>query len=133
MAITEKMVTTFALRTALLKRLKEKQDALWDEILAELKKGEKMPETGPYTIALSQVGGKEFSWEDEYLDLLTTKLKKDKGLSDKDARELAEVKMTKLKEAAPNKKATVVADQTYVGGVKMSPKVNEQYKKAVTA
>ena len=126
--ITERQVTRLAIRQEWLKAANKRQEKLKKDITDALMDGAELPETGPFTILLSAVGGKDFSWEDAYAELLTKNLRKE-GYSEKDARELAETRMKKLREAAPDKKKVTIGEQSYIGGIKLNPRPNENYKK----
>jgi hypothetical protein len=119
-------ITTFAKRGAALRRSKEKQETLRAELIKEMLEGLTLPETGPYVIKLSQVGGKEFSWESEYKALLTKVFTKKHG--PKAALALAEKKMKELKAAAPDKEGVTIYGKKYVGGVKLESDVNPKYR-----
>lgn len=126
MTIEQSVVTRFAKRAVAINRATKRQKELRAEILAALMKGDELPTTGMYIIKLSQVGGKEFSWEESYAHLLTKMYEKKYGL--KVALVMAKDKMQKMKEEAPDKEAVEIHGESYVGGVKMEPGINPDYR-----
>lgn len=131
--ITEEMVTRYALRSERLKKIKKFQDDLRDLILSSLKAGEELPETGPFTLLLSPNGGKEFDWKVEYFKLRVEQLKKDDGYKQKVAEAITTQEMEDKYKEAPDKKSEKIGDVSYVGGVKLQPRPNTNYKKVATA
>jgi hypothetical protein len=131
--ITAEQVSKFAVRSRRIKLLTDAQKAAREEILIALKKGASIPLDGPYVIDLSQNGGKDFSWEDEYRALRISQLKAD-DYTQKEAEALVAQEMKEKKDAAPDKDSEVVNGESYVGGVKLTPKVNANYgRKKVAA
>jgi hypothetical protein len=130
--ITSEQVSKFAVRSRRIKLLTDAQKVAREEILTALKKGASIPLDGPYVIDLSQNGGKDFSWEDEYRALRISQLKAD-DYTQKEAEALVAQEMKEKKEAAPDKEAEVIDGESYIGGVKLTPKVNARYGKRVAA
>lgn len=126
MEIEVRKITKYAKRGAAIIRAKKRQEELRKEILEEMLQGLELPTHGPYVLALSQCGGKDFSWEDEYRFLLVKVFAKKRGL--KVAQAMAEKKMKEMKEAAPNKESVELYGVEYVGGVKLEGKVNPDYR-----
>lgn len=132
--ITKEQVTKFAVRARRLNILTKAQKEEREEILEALLKGASIPLDGPYVLDLSQCGGKEFSWEQEYAKLRIKQLKAEE-YTQEEAEALVAMEMKKLEDAAPAKAAVKIDGVDYVGGVKLTPKVNAQYgrKKVVAA
>jgi hypothetical protein len=130
MQITEQMVTRFAIRARKIKLLEDAQKELRGKLVDGLKAGVAIPLTGPYTIGLSQNGGKDFSWEDQYLKLKIKSLRAE-GYKLSEAQAIAEKDMKDLYEDAPDKPSITINGEKYVGGVRLTPKVNAAYQKQV--
>ena len=125
MEITNRMLLKLATRQAAMNRLKERQDALKEEIRQALDKGIEPPTDGPYILGIMQVGGKDFSWEDECEELLTKAYSK--KYPPKVAAAAAKERMKEMKEQAPDKKSVNILGKDYVGGIKMQCKPNPDY------
>src|SRR5258708_36362508 len=130
--ITKEQVTKFAIRARKITLLTGEQKDLRQEILDALLKGASIPLDGPYVIDLSQNGGKDFSWETEYQQMRIAALKAE-DYSQKEAEALVAQEMAEKKAAAPDKEAVVIGGVPYVGGVKMTPKVNARAGKKAGA
>lgn len=130
--ITAKQVTQFAIRARKITLLTGSQKEAREEILQALLKGASIPLDGPYVIDLSQNGGKDFDWADEYAKLRISQLKAEE-YSQKEAEALVAMEMKEMKEKAPDKEALVIDGESYVGGVKLTPKVNAKYGKRQVA
>lgn len=130
--ITKEQVTKFAVRARKINLLNDTQKEERTKILDALKAGASIPLDGPYVIDLSQNGGKEFSWEEEYAKLRISQLKAD-DYTQKEAEALVAQEMKEMYEKAPEKDKVVIGGQGYVGGVKLTPKVNARYGKKKVA
>jgi uncharacterized protein YoaH (UPF0181 family) len=125
-------VTKFAVRARKIKLLTDKQKEEREEILNALRDGASIPLDGPYTIDLSQNGGKEFSWEEEYAKLRVKQLMAE-DYTKNEATALVAQEMKEKKDAAPDKEAEEIGGEKYVGGVKLTPKINARYSKRAAA
>jgi len=130
--ITKEQVTKFAIRSRKITLLTGEQKELREEILDALLKGASIPLDGPYVIDLSQNGGKDFSWETEYQQMRIAALKAE-DYTQKEAEALVAQEMAEKKAAAPDKEPLVIGGVSYVGGVKLTAKVNARYGKKAGA
>lgn len=126
--ITAQEVTKFAVRARRINILTKAQKELHEKIYGKLLAGASLPTDGPHVIDLSQNGGKEFSWEEQYEKILIMRYR-NKGQTKTAAVAMAKEKMKKMKEAAPDKDGPTIDGKTYVGGVKFLPKINDKYRK----
>src|ERR1700755_1668467 len=117
--IATKLVTDYAIRARRLTLLGNAQKEAREEILDALLKGAEIPTDGPYVLDLSQNGGKDFSWEDEYAKLRISQLKAD-DYTQREAEALVPQEMKEKKESAPDKEAVTIGGVPYVGGVKIT-------------
>ena len=130
--ITTQMVTKFALRARKLNVLNGEQKESREAILEALKKGAVIPTDGPYVIDLSECGGKDFNWEDEYRKL-RIKQYREQGYKKNEAEALTVAEMKSKKEDAPDKESEVIGEHSYIGGVRLLPKVNSKFSKKEAA
>lgn len=129
--IDQKKVTLFCKRARALTKVGKKQTKERDEIVAALIAGQELPTGGPWVIDLSPNGGKEkFNWRDAYEDVLTKVLTKKHKVSEKVGRAMAQSQMDEIEAKQPDKTPVEIAGVKYVGGVKLTPKVNEQYHRS---
>ncbi len=120
-------VTKFCKRAAALTRANKKQKELREDLLKELTSGRLLPDEGPYLLELAPNGGKEsIDWEKLYTDMYTAACVKKYGTAEGLVR--AEEKILSIKESAKPKDAVEIGGVKYVGGVKLLPKVNPDYR-----
>jgi uncharacterized protein YoaH (UPF0181 family) len=120
-------VTKWAITARKIKILADEHKQLREAILHGLLNGASIPLDGPYVVDLSQNGGKDFDWEDEYAKLRIKQFMAE-GYTKVEATALVAQEMKEMKEKAPDKESVVIGGQSYVGGVKLTPKVNAKYK-----
>ena len=120
-------VTKFCKRAAALTRANKRQKELREEILDELTSGRALPAGGPFLIELAPNGGKEsIDWESLYTSLYTKACVKKYGPVEGELRALAHIE--EIKKKAPAKAEVEIHGVKYVGGVKLLPKVNPDYR-----
>jgi hypothetical protein len=126
--ITESDVTKFAIASRKKNLFEALKNKYRDVILKGLLAGEHIPLTGPYTVGLSQNGGKDFSWEQAYENLQARILRERFEYTKEESHIIAREKMAKLMAKAPDKEVVRINGEAYIGGVKLTPKVNAKHK-----
>lgn len=123
--ITAQDVKRFAVRARKINLLTDAQKKLREELVGALLKGATLPTDGPYVIDLSQNGGKQLDWQEEYEKILIIRYR-NKGHSRLAAKALAEKKMKRMKDESPDKEGPTIHGKVYAGGVKLLPRINEK-------
>jgi len=127
--ITQRHVDVYCRRARALNVSKKTQEKLREDLLAWMVAGNSLPNEGPWTIELSQNGGKEpIAWKDEYLSLYARFLRIQNEYTKPESLALAQAHVTEMEKEQPDKEKVIVLGEEYVGGVKFNTKANPGYR-----
>ena len=127
--ITQEHVDQFCRRATAISNSQAIQKELREDILNFMLKDKQPPDEGPWSIRLSQNGGKELDWKEEYTKLYARLLRLKHDYTPAQSEALAVAYVVEKVEKAPLKEAVKVLGTDYVGGVKFLVKPNPNYKK----